>query len=216
MRYRLLMAFLVALAVWPVQAFADTTWDHNGSVMVMREDGDSVTITYDEPRTSIRKQGVRRGTVLFEGMLVGSGRLSGTAYVFRQGCEPAPYDASGAYRSGSGQDRLILNGDAPVRVSGGCRVTGYVSSGSNARLVFTLIGSDGHSDAAPEGEDSSGDGAGLTTPPGRITCPSGKAWNGSRCVQVSDPSLLDANGQPLDGYYMDENGNILQDNGGGE
>lgn len=46
-----------------------------------------------------------------------------------------------------------------------------------------------------------------------FTCSAGKTWNGSQCVQ--NP-YLDKKGRPLDGYVVDQNGNVYQDNGGGE
>lgn len=45
------------------------------------------------------------------------------------------------------------------------------------------------------------------------TCPAGKTWNGTNCAQSP---YLDNQGRPLDGYIIDQNGNIQQDNGGGE
>ena len=45
------------------------------------------------------------------------------------------------------------------------------------------------------------------------TCPAGKVWNGTNCE--SSP-YLDSKGRPLDGYVIDQYGNINQDNAGGE
>lgn len=52
-----------------------------------------------------------------------------------------------------------------------------------------------------------------TTKKKTFTCSAGKTWNGSQCVQ--NP-YLDKKGRPLDSYVVDQNGNVYQDNGGGE
>ena len=112
----------VALAVSPAHASdgcGGAIYDHNGSSVAIDHCTD--TIRYVRPRSGMRRQGARSGTLLFSGVgLDGSGRVSGTAYVFKRGCGPAGFHVSGRWRSSG----LVLVGDAPVRGSG-CRVTRY-------------------------------------------------------------------------------------------
>jgi len=107
-------------------------YDHNGSLMRLDERGGRVTISYEEPKRSLYKHGVRPGTVLFEGRFQGRG-LAGVAYVFRQGCQPAAYNVAGPAAGGG---VIYLSGAAPIRAKGSCRVTGYSERSGNARLVF--------------------------------------------------------------------------------
>lgn len=94
-------------------------YNHNGSSVAI--DHCSDTIRYVRPRSGMRRQGARNGTVLFRGGgLGGNGRVSGTAYVFKRGCGAAGYRVSGRWRGGN----LVLVGNAPVR-GRGCGVTRY-------------------------------------------------------------------------------------------
>ncbi|MEB2846818.1 hypothetical protein [Endobacterium cereale] len=98
---------------------------HNGSVMKI--DPDLGIITYFQPKN----KSIERDTVLFRGQGILSGNVSGIAYTFKKGCEPAPY-----YVSGHEDDRgrLVLIGKVPVRE--GCKVIGYTENSANAKLVF--------------------------------------------------------------------------------
>ncbi|MNE77864.1 hypothetical protein D3C80_1742180 [compost metagenome] len=60
--------------------------------------------------------------------------LSGVAYTYKKGCEPAPYLVSGHF---NGSAKLTLQGKAPVRE--GCTVVGYSNKSPNAKLVFDLF-----------------------------------------------------------------------------
>ncbi len=137
------IVFLSILGLMPIQ-FADSASayysesiaNHNGSEMLVINNDGNVTIQYERPRKSIRKHGVRQGTVLFSGTISGN-TLTGFARVFRRGCAPAQYNVSGPWNTNTGQ--IILRGASPKRVRGGCRVTGYTNSGSNAYLAFNII-----------------------------------------------------------------------------
>lgn len=59
--------------------------------------------------------------------------ISGTADVFKKGCDPAPYPVSGGFRTS--WHTIILKGTAPVRAKGSCEVTGYKNNG-NSLLEF--------------------------------------------------------------------------------
>ncbi len=150
-----LFGFLVVSSVISVPASAYTIQhdaDHNGSDMtIINNDGD-ITIEYARPKSSMQRQGVRSGTVLFDGVIRGQ-TVEGHARVFRAGCEPVRYWVSGRWRARA--ERLVLRGDAPKRGPGGCDVIGYQSSGSNARLVFIITGGSGSPD---HGDESAGAG----------------------------------------------------------
>lgn len=133
-----LSALAIATTASPVLAAGmdGSLWDHNGSAMVLEQSAGR--IVYDEPKAAIAGT-VRRGTVLFEGRFAGK-RISGTAYVFKKGCEPAPYPVSGVIEDnprGFGA-RIVLTGPAPRRDRASCAIIG--TTGAHSRLVFEEMG----------------------------------------------------------------------------
>ena len=112
------LATLAAGAAQASDGCGPGLYNHNGSTVSI-DFCDSV-IRYVQPRSTMRRQGVGRGTVLFQGGGGRNGRISGTAYVFKSGCGAAGYRVSGSWRGNS----LVLVGNAPVRGST-CRVTRY-------------------------------------------------------------------------------------------
>ncbi len=162
------LTVLIAVAGFGVAtafAFNDefTAW-HNGSKMRVTLEEDTFVIVYVRPKSSLRKHGVRNGTVLFSGHISGSGKVEGEAHVFRSGCDPEPYWVSGRYKKF--RRSFTLSGDAPKRRSGACEIVDYTSSGSNARLSFSKAGAGGgrdddNDDDADDADhaDGSGDGA---------------------------------------------------------
>ena len=96
------------------------SFNHNGSRMDYENCGGPLAILYNQPRSALKRHGVRSGTVLFEGSITRSGRISGTAYRFKSGCRPIGYAVSGRYSDGG----FTLSGTAPIRGSG-CTVTRY-------------------------------------------------------------------------------------------
>uniref|UniRef100_A0A9E7ZWQ4 Uncharacterized protein n=1 Tax=Bosea sp. NBC_00436 TaxID=2969620 RepID=A0A9E7ZWQ4_9HYPH len=118
----------------PADALANSgwsTWFHNGSTMVINEQ--TGRIVYEEPKASIAGT-VPKGAILFEGKFDGK-RISGTAYVFKKGCDPAPYQVSGRVedRKGFGS-RIVLTGPAPKRDRNSCAIVG--TTATHSRLVF--------------------------------------------------------------------------------
>ncbi len=111
---------------------ADSFWNHNGSTMLLRAEGNYRLITYWNPRPGLR--GVHRGTVLFEGYRDGS-HYAGTAYTFRSGCRPAPYRVTGQIIS---ETNFAIHGAAPRRVRGGCQVLAHEWN-NNSTLRFNYI-----------------------------------------------------------------------------
>jgi hypothetical protein len=101
---------------------------HNGSLIFHHQK--QHIIVYSQPKASIAGS-IKPETVLFRGWSVPNEWISGVAYTFKKGCDPAPYLVSG-YDNGS--LRLTLQGKAPVR--DGCNVVGYSDKSPNAKLVF--------------------------------------------------------------------------------
>ena len=109
---------------------ADSVWNHNGSQMLLRADGNRRVLSYLHPRRGIS---ARRGDVVFRGRKIGN-RYVGTAFTFRRGCRPAPYKVSGVLPSST---RIVLHGASPRR--SGCRIIGYTNNSSNSRLIFSYL-----------------------------------------------------------------------------
>ncbi len=108
-----------------------TALGHNGSTMQMRTGaGNRVVIRYGSVRPGMP---VEEGAVLFRGT-TDSGRLRGTAYLFKRGCQPVGYEVSGQQT----HDRIVLRGAAPVHEAAGCGVIGHDETSPNARLEFTI------------------------------------------------------------------------------
>ncbi|MGU3420826.1 hypothetical protein [Methylobacterium sp. D54C] len=110
-----------------------TAYTHNGSLVLVDERAGE--IRYDDPRPGMRGV-VGQGTLLFKGTFAAGGPVSGTAYAFKAGCEPAPYAVTGT-RKGSD---IVLRGMAPRRAPDDCAVTGMSASGGHAVLRFREYG----------------------------------------------------------------------------
>lgn len=105
-------------------------YDHNGSTMELQQCNGELSIAYSKPRSGLAKIGVSPGTLLFEGGVSRSGRVSGDARLFSAKCGEISYQVSGSMRG----DTISLTGQAPKRNSG-CRVTSHRTD----NLLFTLI-----------------------------------------------------------------------------
>ncbi len=115
-----------AAAVGIVGGTSDYLADHNGSeVMVSPATG---TIHYFRPKASMAGI-VSPGATLFRGSF-GKNAVSGTAYVFRRGCSPAPYAVTGVGYTGPGSG-FVLVGHPPIRASGSCSIIGYGDNGNS-------------------------------------------------------------------------------------
>lgn len=143
------MAWAASLACSLEPASAnETIWDHNGSKITWRSDGNARSAIYLEPRAGLATAGVQPGTLLFKGERRGN-TLSGTAYVFKKGCSPAAYPVSATVAS---EREFVLEGSAPVFESGGCGIARYDAGNGNAALRFTFIPPGGN--AAPAVADN--------------------------------------------------------------
>ncbi|MFK3776935.1 hypothetical protein [Agrobacterium sp. NPDC089420] len=113
-------------------------FDHNGSAMIVSPS--KGTIIYRDPKKSIADT-VKSGTLLFKANAPwdpynDSAVIRGTAYVFKNGCDPAPYRVSGHQE---GWHTLVLKGATPVREKSGCRIVDYKETG-NSTLKFSSWG----------------------------------------------------------------------------
>jgi hypothetical protein len=115
----------------------DIVYLHNGSMMHVNKGGGE--IRYYEPKSSISGT-VQQGTVLFHGEfknatgLEARGTVAGTAYVFKKGCEPAPYPVSGTYNAYS----ITMKGAAPKRAKDSCAILEATQSSPHSVLKFEV------------------------------------------------------------------------------
>ncbi|WP_262267093.1 MULTISPECIES: hypothetical protein [Microvirga] len=113
----------------------DEFYLHNGSGMYVSM-GTGI-IRYSTPKASIAGT-VQEGTVLFRGEfknapgLEARGTVSGTAYVFKKGCEPAPYPVSGTYDAWS----VTMRGAAPRRAKDSCAILEATKNSPHSVLRF--------------------------------------------------------------------------------
>ena len=112
-------------------ARADSCWNHNGSIMRLVADGNRRSFYYEDPKPSLRRAGVRSGTLLFNGTNRDNW-YSGTARVFSRHCpgEPLEYRVEGPVSNGS--RTVTMEGRRAVQDR--CEPTGEFTYD---RLVFT-------------------------------------------------------------------------------
>lgn len=106
-------------------------YEHNGSVINWFVVNGEATATYATPKRSLLGLGIQEGSVIFKGFEEGN-RISGTAYTYRKGCSPAPYEVVGYFS----ENNIILSGPSPVRAKGSCDVIKYTLDSPNAKLLF--------------------------------------------------------------------------------
>ena len=119
------------VTVSSTSAHADSCWDHNGSLMRLKASGNQRWIYYEVPRDVLRRAGVQRGTLLFNGWKDGNS-YSGTARRFSKYCpgQPLEYQVSGPVSPN--QTKVTVYGDREVHKR--CVGTGRYK---RDRLVFT-------------------------------------------------------------------------------
>jgi len=84
---------------------------------------------------------VQKGTILFYGEfknapgLEARGTVSGTAFVFKRGCEPAPYLVSSTYNAHS----IMLKGVAPRRAKDSCEILEATKNSPHAVPKFDVL-----------------------------------------------------------------------------
>jgi hypothetical protein len=117
---------------------------HNGSLMLLQSvptDGEAstVTISYFRPSPKMERVGVSKGTLFFEGFWTEEGNIpqvSGTARVFKRGCDPLNYQVAGSFRfQRHALKEIKLAGAAPTYMEDSCSPGGYTLN-RNSQLVF--------------------------------------------------------------------------------
>ena len=123
------MKVLVAVVaiLFPTTLFAQSNWDHNGSVVTLYANGASRQFLYSVPRAGLP---VTSGTVLFNGTKSGDS-YSGTAYAFSSRCGNVTYTVSGPVSAD--QRSVTMYGKKPRR-NAACRVVDY----EDDALVFNF------------------------------------------------------------------------------
>ena len=105
-------------------------YEHNLSVISWFVAGDNIKATYETPRPGLLEAGVVSGTILFEGRYE-AGKIVGTAFAFKRGCSPAPYQVVGTDTNRG----IELRGPGPIYEQG-CRIKGYSLSSPHSLLAF--------------------------------------------------------------------------------
>lgn len=114
---------VLAVLLLPVVSFADSFWNHNGSVMRLQAYGNERMMTYEVPSDRMQGAGVDYGTMYFNGFRQGN-QYYGTARVFSKYClYPIEYDVSGTVIN---ERKIVLKGSRPT-YGAGCRPTGGMS-----------------------------------------------------------------------------------------
>lgn len=103
-------------------AFADSCWNHNGSIMRLKASGQNRWFYYERPRAGLS---VGAGTLLFNGRNNG-GYYTGTARVFSKYCpgNPLEYYVEGPVERN--QTRVVVRGTRDVYNR--CQPTGNVKT----------------------------------------------------------------------------------------
>lgn len=125
------LALALMAAVGSTPALADSCWTHNGSLMRLQAQGNQRWLSYEVPRQQLQAAGVRRGTLLFNGVKSGNW-YRGTARVFSKYCpgNPLEYAVEGPVRG----DQLQVTVTGTREVFRQCRPTGRFKTDT---LVFT-------------------------------------------------------------------------------
>lgn len=116
-------------------AFADSFWNHNGSVMRLVDNNNERTFIYEKPSQKMRNTGVQKGTVLFDGHKNGD-MYFGTSNVFSKNCfHDMTYKVSGHVYSGP---KVVLTGKREQYDTSNnkCEPTGRIVTD---KLVFTYM-----------------------------------------------------------------------------
>ncbi len=151
-------AFVLAvlmLVVGAVTVSAQSFYNHNGSIMRLVQQGNTVRIFYEEPRDGLRPHGVVPGTLLFEGQLDANLYLDGMSRIFSSRCGEMDYYVYGQFRR---DGDFTLAGAAPVLERNGCRVIDNTYDGDNANLRFAWLRN------SQGGQSGPGGGVGLVEP----------------------------------------------------
>ena len=101
-----------------------TTWDHNGSVMSLVENGSSREFRYQKPRPGMLEAGARPGSLLFRGQSTTDNTPEQHIF-YNPHCGAIPFQVKGSVLDND--ERIILTGQAP-QAGRNCRIHGSYTS----------------------------------------------------------------------------------------
>lgn len=114
---------ILVVCLSPVISFADSFWNHNGSVIRLQAYGNERIMTYEVPSDRMQGAGVDYGTMYFNGFRQGN-KYHGTARVFSKHClYPIEYEVSGTVVN---ERKIVLKGSRPT-YGANCRPSGGMS-----------------------------------------------------------------------------------------
>lgn len=147
MRALALLSCLIAILT-PISVSAEeTAWNYKGSLMKLVHTGNEVLIKYLHPKETLRKDGVQRGTILFQGTLQDDKILKGSLFAFREGCDPMSYDATGRFDPRSLLENFEIEGTGPQWTDKGCETKPADGTTAASKLTFTPYGAEEESAA---------------------------------------------------------------------
>ncbi|MEM7301951.1 MAG: hypothetical protein AAF468_12765 [Pseudomonadota bacterium] len=128
-----ILAVPMASVAYVSEASADSCWNHNGSLMRLQASGNRRWFYYEDPKPTLRRAGVRRGTLLFNGRKSGNYYI-GTARRFSRFCPGTPleYRVEGPVT----RDQLKVTIFGSYEVHRRCEPTGQFR---DDQLVFTYV-----------------------------------------------------------------------------
>lgn len=108
-------SIFVILFLFSSFSYADSYWNHNGSLMRLQAEGNQRFFYYQAPRKGMVEQGVKPNTLLFNGY-VENDHYYGVARVFSKHCPEAPleYSVEGSVINDAKGLRIVLKGFRPV------------------------------------------------------------------------------------------------------
>ena len=129
---------LASIALAPTLAMAQPSsqWDHNGSTMVLTDEGPNFAIYYQDIRPALIRT-IPPGAPRFRGRIVNGNSVSGDAFAYTKFCfgKPFPYHVSGMIHDGI----IDLYGPAAVVDPHSCTIVGLRANSDNAHVVFAEL-----------------------------------------------------------------------------
>ena len=126
-----MIRLLLILLLLP-QVLLAQDYDHDGSRVRLTEEAGRIVITYVAPRPGL-PDGVRPGSVLFDGQRINGHDIEGMAWMVDGTCGAIDYFVSGFM----GEGAFTLTGAAPLRDAATCRIVdnAWDSPASTLRFV---------------------------------------------------------------------------------
>ncbi|MFT4078759.1 hypothetical protein [Rhodomicrobium sp.] len=123
------------------RSYDTTFWKVNGSVVSIVRDGKKIKAFYEDPSENVAATRVPLGTVKFNGMGNGNGKIYGTAYVYNSGCSGKAFDYRVNGAENASGTSILLKGSAPILDPfNKCEVAGYSRGAAGSDLPFRRIG----------------------------------------------------------------------------